>query len=127
GTRVYGCDACQGACPPTVRFARSTTPDEARDTQAWVPLLELLDATDEELLREYGRWYIADRNPLWLRRNALIALGNSDAPVTGRTARTLQRYLAHDEPVMRAQAVWTAARLGLRELLPESDGDSLVV
>ena len=31
---------------------------------------------DDELLRRYGRLYVPDRDPRYLRRNALVALGN---------------------------------------------------
>ena len=41
-----------------------------------VDLLDLLAATDAELLEAHGRWYIAERDPRYLRRNALVALGN---------------------------------------------------
>ncbi len=59
---------------------------------AWVPLLELLGAGDDELLDRYGRWYIPGRDPRWLRRNAVVALGNvgdgSDPAVVDALRRT---------------------------------------
>ena len=51
----------------------------------------LLGASDDELLAAYGRWYLADRDPRWIRRNALVVLGNIAGPsgVTGGRVLTL--------------------------------------
>jgi len=75
GDRIYGCDDCQTVCPPTIRFA-SRNPAPAFEKEPWVSLVEILDASDADVLARWGRWYIADRDPRWVRRNALVALGN---------------------------------------------------
>ncbi len=127
GDRIYGCDECQTVCPPTMRFERRTEPDVNDHAQAWVPLVELLRSDDQQILSSYGRWYLADRSPIWLRRNALIALGNSRAYANDeRVASVLRDYLEHAEPLLRAHAVWAAAQLGLDHMLPYSDPDPLV-
>jgi hypothetical protein len=38
----------------------------------------------------------------------------------------LDRYLHHADPVLRAHAVWAAARLGLNHMIDETDNDELV-
>jgi len=127
GDRIYGCDECQIVCPPTVRFERKTSVNESKHIQAWVPLLDMLEATDDALIDSYGRWYLADRNPMWLRRNALIALGNVGDGADVRVGAVLQRYLVDSEPMLRAHAVWAAAQLGCHHMLAFTDTDPIVI
>jgi epoxyqueuosine reductase len=126
GDRIYGCDDCQTVCPPTVRFA---THHQAplSEIEPWVSLVEILDADDAEVLRRWGRWYVADRDPRWVRRNALVALGNVGRPDDGDVRRCLATYLAHPDSLLRAHAVWATRRLGLESLLPTDDVDPMVV
>ena len=121
GDRIYGCDDCQEACPPTVRLGRRHRRAARRarcgvddGVQAWVDVLDLLDADDETLLHRHGRWYIAGRDPRWLRRNALVVLGNIGDGGDARTAATLARYRDGDDEVLAEHARWASERLGLR-------------
>lgn len=123
GNRLYGCDDCQTVCPPSVRSERRSAKPSAASVDAWVPVLQLLAASDKELLDRYGRWYIADRNPIWLRRNALVVLGNIGDPTDAGVIGAVRDYVGHAEPVLRAHAVWAAAQLGLLSLLPRTDPD----
>jgi epoxyqueuosine reductase len=74
--RVYGCDICQDVCPwnagPAKRRADATDPG----AEAFVSLADWLTAPDDELRRRYDRLYVPGRDPRFLRRNALVALGN---------------------------------------------------
>ena len=126
GSRVYGCDDCQEVCPPNRRQARQPVALSERPPRPWVPLLDMLDAGDDALMAAYGEWYIPGREARYLRRNALVALGNSAAPQAQVTA-VLRRYLRHTDPMLRAHAVWAAKRLGIE--LPHAligDTDPLV-
>ena len=114
GDRFYGCDDCQTVCPPSVRHGRHHTVALDDDAQAWVDVLDVLDSSDAELIDRYGRWYLADRDPRWWRRNALIVLGNTGDADDRRTVETLHRYVASDDPILREHAEWAAARLGTR-------------
>jgi epoxyqueuosine reductase len=113
GDRLYGCDECQEVCPPTVRLGRRHTTAADADAEAWVDVLDLLDASDAELLDRHGRWYVADRDPRWWRRNALIVLGNTGHPADERTRRTLDRYRSGTDPILAEHAEWAAVELGL--------------
>ena len=119
GDRLYGCDDCQEACPPNrIRLRRPHRAGvglaaPAPEVQAWVPLLEVLAADDEELLKRFGRWYIPRRGPRYLRRNALVVLANVGDPADPRVRATVDQTLGHPDPLVRAHAVWCARRLGL--------------
>jgi epoxyqueuosine reductase len=107
GDRVYGCDDCLDACPPG-RWADDAAAG-GRGPAGRVGLIEMLEADDEDLLARYGHWYIPRRDPRYLRRNALVALGNTGDPGGVRVAT---RYLADPDPMLRGHAAWALCRLG---------------
>ena len=133
GDRLYGCDDCQEVCPPTVRFEKRTSviadePVKHDDrANAWVSVQKILLADDESLLKEFGAWYIANRDPKWLRRNALVILGNIGDANDKLVVELLQKYCNHGDAILRSHAVWAAARLGLNHLLPASEDDEIVL
>ena len=122
--RVYGCDSCQDVCPPTIRLGITTKPSVVR---AWIPILQMLEMDDTELLESVGQWYIADRNPMWVRRNLLIVLGNIGSANDEGVRDAIIKFCAHAEPMLRAHAIWSAARLGLHQFIPVTDEDTVVV
>ena len=125
GDRIYGCDDCQEVCPPTTRLSLSK---ELRDdARPWIDVLELLDMDDATLLTHVDQWYIAERNPDWVRRNALLVLGNIGDRRDENVVSAISRYLEHPDPMLRANAVWSAARLNLSDLIPTHDTAPLVV
>lgn len=124
GDRIYGCDECQDVCPPNRLEVRRARPEGSGAAvpvgdpeRAWVPVLELLAATDDELLDRFGRWYVPGRDPAYLRRNALVVLGNVGDGSDPAVREALVRALAHPEALLRAHAVWAARRLGLDALV----------
>ncbi len=121
GGRLYGCDECQEVCP-VGRPER--TAEGFTDQSADVGVAEVLDATDEELLDRFGRWYIAERDPRFLRRNALVALGNTGQGSAPEVEGWLRRWLADRDPLLRGHAVWAAARLGRHDLLEGVDASA---
>jgi len=125
GDRMYGCDDCQEVCPPTTRRQLRVTPPEG--ARPWVDVEALLEMSDEDLLDSVDWWYVAQRNPDWVRRNALIVLGNVGELGSPRVGDIVATYLEHPDPMLRAHAVWAAARLGLHELIPMHDTAPLVI
>jgi epoxyqueuosine reductase len=120
GDRLYGCDDCQEVCPPNRLEARADADERdanTRDDDAWVPVLDVLARTDDELLARYGRWYIPRRQPRYLRRNALVVLGNVGDGADPDVEAALTRALADDDPLVRAHAAWAARRLGRDDLV----------
>ncbi len=110
GTRIYGCDECQVSCPPN----RVTMRNSSNLADAGLDLLDLLQLDDAQLLELVGRWYVPDRDPDVVRRNALIALGNSPLDQSNRTetAAVLNSTAVRSE-LLAEHAQWAAQRLGL--------------
>lgn len=128
GDRLYGCDDCQDACPPGRSAVRDATPVEISEgppspPDAWVDVLDVLAADDAVLLERFGRWYIPRREPRYLRRNALVVLGNVGDPGDPRVVDALGHFVTHVDPLLRAHAVWASARLGLRHLVEAAADD----
>ncbi|MEI7505623.1 MAG: tRNA epoxyqueuosine(34) reductase QueG [Actinomycetes bacterium] len=127
GDRLYGCDDCQTSCPPTVRLhsRHHARIAPVAGPGAFVDVIELLNSSDESLLEKFGSWYLAERDPRWLRRNALIILGNIapvNNPAVNNSAmspveQVLRHYLGDIDPMLRLHALWAAVRLGRRDLV----------
>src|SRR5262249_37767019 len=107
----YGCDICQDVCPWNrgVEGRRAGRPE---DEAAHVDLLAWLGEgrLDEDLL---ARLYVPRNDPRWLRRNALVALGNSgeDEPAA---REALHPPADGDDEPLAAHARWALERLEAR-------------
>ncbi len=126
GTRIYGCDECIEVCPPSesgLQLGGNTSPSPYRDT---ADLFWILQVDDDQLLKEFGAWYIPKRNPDFLRRTALVCLGNSAVEKDIRTPLVLEKYLSSDNSMLVGHAVWATKRLGLDRLLDSASFDGSV-
>lgn len=104
GDRLYGCDACLDACPPGGRWSVLASDDHGR-----VDLLDVLAASDEDLLGTFAHFYIPRNDPDYLRRNALVALGHCG---TAASVPLMSGYLAAGRPMLRSHAAWALGRIG---------------
>jgi epoxyqueuosine reductase QueG len=93
-------------CPVNRRAAGDGAPAAEDDVRADVDLIAMLEAGDEELLAEYGRWYVPRRDPRYLRRNALVALGNTARREDARAVATLDRYAEGADELLAEHARW---------------------
>ncbi len=132
--RIYGCDDCQTSCPQTVRRSvpvqlSTSVSRPALPARATIDVEWLLDADDEKVMTVCDHWYTHQRDPRWIRRNALIILGNIGDSTRTEVRGLVARYLSHEDAMLRAHAVWAAARLGFGELIAQTvnDSDPLVV
>jgi epoxyqueuosine reductase len=109
GDQVYGCDICQDVCPwnrgVERRRADHPLPEGAEPT---VSLVEWLEADGSELVERYERLYVPKKDPRYLRRNALVALGNTGGPEHREAA---ERFLDDPDELLRDSAEWSLERL----------------
>ncbi|MET0663421.1 MAG: hypothetical protein ABWZ42_09845, partial [Ilumatobacteraceae bacterium] len=85
----------------------------------------LLDAEDEWVEQEYAHWYVADRNYRWVRRNALVVIGNVADPDDTRSRAVLARYRAGADPILAEHADWAERQLDDRRLAMATPADTL--
>jgi epoxyqueuosine reductase len=107
--QVYGCDICQDVCPWNRGVERRRTDEPLpAGAEPTVSLVEWLEADGDELRRRYDRLYIPHNDPRYLRRNALVALGNAGGP---EHRDALAAYAESDDELLRDHASWALRRL----------------
>jgi epoxyqueuosine reductase len=109
GTQVYGCDICQDVCPWNRGVEKRRRGEEVAElAEPHVSLVEWLEAPADELVSRYDRLYVPKNDPRYLRRNALVAAGNSgDAALEPLVAG----YAEGNDPMLREYAEWALERL----------------
>jgi epoxyqueuosine reductase len=109
GAQVYGCDICQDVCPWNrgVEKRRGDLPEQ----DAHVDLVAWLEQDGEALVDEYARLYVPRNDPRWLRRNALVALGNTGG---AEHVALLERHAADEDEMLAEHAAWALERVRSR-------------
>ena len=109
GNRIYGCDDCLAACPWN-KFAQEAREIKliARADLEAPKLAELLQFDDAAFRAFFSGSPVKRIGHARFLRNLLIAIGNGgDASLLP----LVERRLNHESPLVRAMAVWAAARL----------------
>jgi epoxyqueuosine reductase len=107
GDMVYGCDICQDVCPWN-RGVEKRRGGEATRGEPTVSLADWLRADTATLAEQYDRLYVPKNDARYLRRNALVALGN-----VGRAedAALAEPYAACNDPMLVEHARWAERRI----------------
>ena len=85
GDRIYGCDDCQEACPPTVRLGRRhRVPLDRRRRGLGRRARPARRRRRRRCSSATAAGTSPGRDPRWLRRNALVVLGNTGDPGDAR-------------------------------------------
>jgi epoxyqueuosine reductase len=109
GQQVFGCDICQDVCPWNRKAPHSVLPEFAPRTGLVNPALEwLAEMSAEEFQTTFRGSPIRRAKQAGLRRNALIAIGNSGEE---HFLPMLERLRGDAETSVAESAAWAIARL----------------
>jgi epoxyqueuosine reductase len=112
GNKINGCDVCQEACPMNSKVKPAPQPLTASEPNpGLVPFPELercFSVTEDEMKANYGYMDWFEPTTRYLKRNALIAVGNSADHDLSKTAA---RFLDSKDQILRNHARWAKDRL----------------
>ena len=109
GRHVFGCDICQDVCPWNRKAPASTWPEFAARDELVNPVLDwLAEISPEEFRRAFGGSALLRTKRVGIRRNAVIAMGNS-----GRQEflPVLEQLASDEDRVVAEAAAWAVTRL----------------
>ena len=112
GESVYGCDICQDVCPWNrgVEKRRGGSPPGVESATP-VSLRDWLERDGVELVSELDRLYVPRNDARWLRRNALLAAGNTGS---SDLVPTIEPFVEGEDPILRDAAEWALAQIEAR-------------
>jgi epoxyqueuosine reductase len=115
GRHIYGCDICQDVCPWN-RKAPATLAEEFQPREGlFNPALEWLAGMNADEFREVFRGSPVKRAKLaGLKRNALIAMGNSGDL---KFEPLLDELVGSEDPVLAETAGWAREKLSRKQPL----------
>jgi epoxyqueuosine reductase len=109
GRHVFGCDICQDVCPWNRKAPASSAPEFQPREGLVNPALEwLAEMTDEEFREKFRGSPIRRAKRSGLRRNAVVAMGNSGQR---RFVSLLEKLTADEDAVVSESARWALQKL----------------
>jgi epoxyqueuosine reductase len=109
GQNVFGCDICQDVCPWNRKAVVSDKPEfQARERLVNPALAWLAEISEEEFRETFRRSPVKRTKRSGLRRNALIAIGNSG---NRKFIPIAQRACDDPDPAISEAARWARDRL----------------
>lgn len=109
GNNIFGCDICQDVCPWNRKAEKTNDPSFQPGEGLYNPPLRSFSGLgpDEFRIRFKGS-PVKRTKRKGLLRNVLVAMGNSGDKAL---IPIIEMYLADDEPLVRAHAVWALWKL----------------
>ena len=111
GGQVYGCDICQDVCPWNRGVEKRRTDARPGDATSAVSLVDWLQRDENDLMTELARLYVPGNDARWLRRNALVALGNVGRVEDAAAARP---FVDGDDEMLAETADWALEQIAVR-------------
>ncbi len=109
GRHVFGCDICQDVCPWNRKAPVSAAPEfQPRDGLVNPALVWLAEMQQEEFSRVFRKSPIRRAKLTGLRRNAVVAMGNSG---NVNFLPALRKLVGDFDPVVSKHAQWALAKL----------------
>ncbi|HEX6219599.1 MAG TPA: 4Fe-4S double cluster binding domain-containing protein [Acidimicrobiia bacterium] len=109
--RIYGCDDCLTSCPPGSPAMSASSAGSEEHSFAG-----LLSLSDDELMARFPWFYVPHREARFLRRNLLVAAGNSEER---EAVPAILDHFTHRSSLVRGHAYWALARsLGVEAWIP---------
>jgi epoxyqueuosine reductase len=109
GSHVFGCDICQDVCPWNRKSPATDQPEfQPREGLVNPALAWLAEISEGEFREKFRGSPIKRAKHQGLRRNALIAIGNSGNPTLISVVETA---MGDPDPVIAEAATWAKKRL----------------
>ncbi len=109
GNHLFGCDICQDVCPWN-RKAPTTQNTAFQPRPAFInpPLAEIANVDDERFRELFRGSPIKRTKRTGVRRNAIVAIGNSGDP---KFLPLLAKLIEDDDEVVAGHALWASKKL----------------
>jgi epoxyqueuosine reductase len=109
GRQVFGCDICQDVCPWNRKAPSSEKPEfQAREGLVNPALASLAEISEQEFREKFRGSPVKRTKRSGLRRNALIAIGNSR---NRSLTPIVERSSCDPDPVVSEAASWAKQQL----------------